>query len=91
MIGPSHHRGAPERLDRVEHAPVVGRHEHGVDCRRGGGATIHVFDHRAAADVGQRLAREACRVVSRGDDSYVARASQRAEGAAGSVRVHGES
>jgi len=58
VIGRRHAGGAAEGADRFENALVVGCDQHGRHRRGGGGAPVDVLDHRAAADVGERLARK---------------------------------
>jgi hypothetical protein len=68
VIGARHDRRAAERVDGIGHALIVGRHEHGIDARRLGGAPEHVLDHRPAGDESQGLPGKASRLISRGDD-----------------------
>jgi hypothetical protein len=49
-------------------ALVVGGHDHRRNRRRRGGAPVDVLDHRPAADLRERLAREPGRLVARGND-----------------------
>ena len=53
------HADAAERPHRFEDALVVGGDEHRRHRRGGGRAPVDVLDHRPAADVGERLARQA--------------------------------
>jgi hypothetical protein len=62
------------------------RHE-----RRRGRAPIHVLDHRAAVEIGERFSRESCRCVSCGDDSDDGERKNRIDFRTSRCRVHDES
>ena len=86
------HGGAAERLDRVARSRSSSVATTTASTRRRGRrAAIHVLDHRTAGDVGERLARETGRLVSRGDDGDAACAGERADVPGVPIRVHGES
>ena len=82
---------AAERLHRRDDPLVVGRDDHGVDGARLGGAAVHVLDHRATADVGERLAGKPGRLVAGGDDGEGAAGVTGCGLRSGSNRVHVES
>jgi len=73
-IGPAlvrarrHLRATAEGLDGVADPFVVGCHDDNADRAGGAGTAIDVLDHGAPADVRERFAREAGRIVTRWDD-----------------------
>jgi hypothetical protein len=68
VVASCHPYDAAKSLHRGCDAIIVGRDDHGVDAARSCRATIDVLDHRLSGNVGQRLSREACRLVAGGDD-----------------------
>jgi len=67
VLGPREAHGNARGRHGGVHAIVVGRHHDA------GGAALHrtlryAHDHRLAGDVGQRLARQPCRCVTRRDE-----------------------
>ena len=61
------HAAKPCAVDRVAHPGIVGGHDHTLGAAAGG-ALGDPHDHRLAADVGERLARQARRGVARGNE-----------------------
>jgi len=59
---------AAEALNGVENPQIVGGDDHALHRGRRSGASVDVLDHRTAVDLRERLAREACRTESSGDD-----------------------
>jgi hypothetical protein len=68
VIAPRHNRHAAKGGDDIGDPRVVGRDDDGIDVAGGGGAPMHVFDHRHAGDERERLAWETRGLVSRRDD-----------------------
>ena len=60
---------AAEFSHRIGDAFIIGRDNHGVDVAGRSRAAVHVLDHRAARDIGERLSRKAGRRVAGRDDS----------------------
>jgi hypothetical protein len=67
MVGPGHHRDAALGLDHVADGRGVGRHHHGPDPGLDGPAP-HMDDHRYAAEIEERLVRQAGRGEAGGDE-----------------------
>jgi hypothetical protein len=57
-----------EALHRLLDPGIIGGHDHRIHALRGRRAGVHVLDHRAAGDVGERFAWKACRLIAGGDD-----------------------
>ena len=77
--------------DRGSNPLVIGGHDDRIDAARISGAPIHMLDHRAAGNVGERFPGKSRRSESGGDDSDSVQGRRSLERIEKPDRGHGES